>query len=158
MPLCSPLMHSAYTNTQCQHTALLLFYFYLQQINSLSLSPRSSPYDCHICQVRVFTLFNTHTKGMRSPSNIYFSFLASAICRTQNLTDGDDQALLASVCVARQSLRRYGGVAWCTITLLLHPVGIRDPLYKIAPEESSFDQLIVILTINSGGPGFSNLI
>ena len=97
---------------------------------SLSLSPRSSPYDCHICQVRVFTLFNTHTKGMRSPSDIYFSSLASAICRTQNLTDGDDQALLASVCLARQSLRRYGGVAWWVTTLSFHPVMIRDPLYK----------------------------
>ena len=144
MPLCSPLALCLHQCPMSTHTALLLFYFYLQQIISFSLSPRSSPYDCHMCQVRVFTLFNTHTKGMRSLFDIYSSSLASAICRTQNLTDRDDQALLALVCVARQSLRRYGGVAWCVIILLLYPVGIWDPLYKISPEERPFDQLIVM--------------
>ena len=106
-----------------------------------------------------FYLQHLHQMIVTFLSDTYFSSLVSAIRRTQNLPDGDDQALLDSVCVPRQSLRRYGGVTWCVITLSSQPVGIWDPLYKIiSPEEMPFDQLVVMLTINSGGPGFSDLI
>ena len=155
-PLCSPPVLCLHQYSMSTHSSP--FVLLLPTKNQLSLSPRSSPDDCQFVRSGC-SCCSTHTKGVRSLSDVYFSSLASAICRTQNLTGGDDQALLTSVYVARLSLRRYGGVTWCVITLSLQPVGIWDPLYKIiSPEEMPFDQLVVMLTINSGGPGFSDLI
>ena len=121
---CALLLHSAYTNVQCRRSALLLLDFYLH----------------HLHQMIVTFLSDT-----------YFSSLVSAICRTQNLPDGDDQALLDSVCVARQSLRRYGGVTWCVITLSSHPVGIHCNCRRYRRQKRGLlisSELVVMLADN----------